>query len=268
MHITVLGGGDSAARFLADLLRVAGSDVRSSIVLPTTNDLYAHGLKHCPDIDAVLSACGTLAGPRGGEVSTTLRALGAEPAWLDLDDRTVAIDLVRTEMMQAGYRLSEVTTALARRLRVAAEVIPVTEERVEQHVVIDDEGQRAVHVQEYLGRYRETAPLAQVFIGLEQATATPAALEALTGADLLVLAPCSPLLHLDPLLRLPSVYKAIGDSGAPVLGVAGPAEEHVKLCAVAGVEPSAREQFADLVGRWAAGTAAEVLATGRELVAR
>lgn len=269
MRITVLGGGHTGARFLADLLRVAGTDLRLSAVVPTTNDLYAYGLKVCPDIDAVLTACGTPAEVEGHHVRTVLASLGAEPTWLPWDDRTVAIDLVRTEMMQAGYDLTQVTAALARRLGLGIQVFPMTDDRVEHHVVIEDEdGTRAVHVAEYVARHLDRPARDQVFIGLDAAVASPATVETIAAADLVLLAPSSIALHLDPLLRLPSLYKAVVDSPGPVVGVAGSEPDHPHLREVAGTAAHAREHFADLVDVWASGTAAEVLSTAREAVRR
>ena len=269
MRITVLGGGQTGARFLADLLRVAGTDLRLSAVVPTTNDLYAYGLKVCPDIDAVLTACGTGPADDGDHVRTVLTSLGAEPTWLPWNDRTVAIDLVRTEMMQAGYDLTDVTTALTQRLDLGVDVFPMSNDRLEHHVVIEDEaGTRAIHIAEYVARHLESPARDQVFIGLDSAVASPAALEAIGSSDLIVLGPSSIALHLDPLLRLPSVYKAVVGSPGPVVGVAGSEPDHPHLREVTGAAAHAREHFADLVDVWASGTAAEVLSTAREAVRR
>lgn len=269
MRITVLGGGHDGARFLADLVRVAGTDVHLSSVVPTTNDLYAHGLKVCPDIDAVLTTCGTQVGAEGGQVSSVLAALGAEPTWLAWDDRTVAIDLVRTEMMQAGFDLSDVTTALAERLDLRLSLFPMSDDRIEHHVVIDDDdGSRAVHVQEYTARHAERPVQDQLFIGLDDAAAAPGALAAIGESDLVVLGPSSISLHLDPLLRLPSLYKAVLDSPGPVIGVSGSRPDPAPLREAAGASANAREHFGDFVDVWASGTAAEVLATAREAARR
>lgn len=267
MQITVLGGGTAGAQFLADLDRVAGSDVRLTAIVPTTNDLYAYGLKSAPDADAILSLCGTLPGGQSHRVGAALSALEVEPTWLTLDDHTLAIDLVRTELMTSGYGLTEVTLALGARMGLGFDVLPMSDDRIEQHVVVDGgEGPQAVHVTEYVALHKDEKPQGQVFIGLDSAVASSAAIEALGDSDLVLLAPASTVLHLDPLFRLPSLYKAVHDSSAPVLGVAGAPEPLRALCEVAGVAPAAREQFDDLVDAWASGTAAEVLAAGRELV--
>ena len=42
-----------------------------------------------------------------------LTAYAAEPTWFALGDRDLGTHLVRTQLLNAGYPLSEVTTALA-----------------------------------------------------------------------------------------------------------------------------------------------------------
>ena len=44
-----------------------------------------------------------------------LAAYGAEPTWFSLGDRDIATHLVRTQMLAAGFPLSDVTAALCAR---------------------------------------------------------------------------------------------------------------------------------------------------------
>ena len=61
-----------------------------------------------------------------------------EPTWFGLGDRDLATHLVRTEMLDAGYPLSEVTQALCERWQPGVDLLPMTDDRVETHIVIDD----------------------------------------------------------------------------------------------------------------------------------
>src|SRR5699024_5009616 len=72
-------------------------------------------------------------------VQEELAAYGVQPDWFGLGDRDVATHLVRTQMLQAGYGLSAVTSALCARWRVGVNLLPMSDERVETHIVIDDE---------------------------------------------------------------------------------------------------------------------------------
>src|SRR3954465_14881731 len=169
--ITVLSGGVGGARFLQGLLallarRGGGEAGRVTVVANTADDLWLHGPKGCPDLDTVMYTLGGgIDAERGwGRTDETwhakeeLEAYGVEPTWFGLGDRDLATHLVRTEMLDAGYPLSPVTAARSRRWPPGVfdgrvPLLPMSDDRVESHVVIDDpaepSGQRAVHFQEY-----------------------------------------------------------------------------------------------------------------------
>ncbi len=71
-----------------------------------------------------------------------LAAYGVEPSWFGLGDRDLATHLVRTQMLGAGYPLSDVTAALCARWQPGVRLLPMTDDRVETHVVIDDARRR------------------------------------------------------------------------------------------------------------------------------
>ena len=82
---------------------------------------------------------------RAGEswtVKEELAAYGADPAWFGLGDRDLATHLIRTRMLDAGYPLSAVTAALADRWQPGVTVLPMSDQRVETHVVVTDREHR------------------------------------------------------------------------------------------------------------------------------
>src|SRR3954471_17135337 len=153
-RVTVLSGGVGGARFLQGLLRLArraGRDLEVTVVANTADDLWLHGLKICPDLDTVMYTLGNGIDPERGwgrrdeswRVKEELAAYGVEPTWFGLGDRDLATHLVRTQMLDAGFALSEVTEALCRRwLRPAygdaVRLLPMSDDRVETHVAIAD----------------------------------------------------------------------------------------------------------------------------------
>jgi LPPG:FO 2-phospho-L-lactate transferase len=157
-------------------------------------------------------------------VKEELAAYGVEPTWFGLGDRDVATHLVRTEMLEAGYPLSAVTTALCTRWRPGVRLLPMSDDRVETHVVVDDaeqpSGQRAVHFQEYWVRLRAEVPArAVVPVGLDRATPAPGVLEAIHDADVVVLPPSNPVVSLGTILGVPGIRDALAATEAPVVGL-------------------------------------------------
>jgi LPPG:FO 2-phospho-L-lactate transferase len=232
----VLSGGVGGARFLQGVLRLvgrSGADCSVTVVANTADDIWVHGLKVCPDLDTVMYTLGdgidTQRGwGRRGETWSTreeLAAYGVEPTWFGLGDRDIATHLVRTQMLDAGYPLSAVTAALCRRWEPGVELLPMTDDRVETHVVIDDPEsgeRRAVHFQEYWVRHHAAVPAhAVVPIGLDEARPAPGVLEAITGADLVLLPPSNPVVSVGTILGVPGLRDALRTTAAPVVGVSG-----------------------------------------------
>ena len=115
--------GPPARRSPRGRLPGVAADAAVTVVANTADDLWVHGLKVCPDLDTVMYTLGDGIDPERGwgrrdetwSVKEELAAYGVEPTWFGLGDRDIATHLVRTQMLDAGYPLSEVTAALCQR---------------------------------------------------------------------------------------------------------------------------------------------------------
>ena len=227
MHLTLLGGAESAG-FTRSLAGLLNDDDELSIVYNTSRDMWAHGLKRSPDSDTFLNALDQNSSRTATfAVADEIAGLGVEPLWVRPSDQDVALQLVRTELMQAGFTLTQVTAALAVRRGIAHTLLPMTDDRVEQHVLIEDrEGNRAVHVEEYLARHTGQAARELVLVG-DDWKASRAALDAIESADVIIFGPASLSLTLMPILRAPGLVESVAASSAPVVDVhvADPAPE-------------------------------------------
>jgi LPPG:FO 2-phospho-L-lactate transferase len=233
--VTVLCGGVGGARFLQGLLHLldrAGEPTQVTVVANTADDIWLHGLKVCPDLDTVMYTLGGgIDTERGwGRTDETfhardeLVAYGVEPTWFGLGDRDLATHLVRTQMLEAGYPLSAVTTALCERWQPGVTLLPMTDDRVETHIVVDDpaepSGQRAIHFQEYWVRLHAEVPArAVVAVGMDRCTPGPGVLEAIADAGLVLLAPSNPVVSVGTILGVPGLRDALRASSAPVVGL-------------------------------------------------
>jgi LPPG:FO 2-phospho-L-lactate transferase len=163
---------------------------------------------------------------RAGETWTVkeeLAGYGAEPTWFGLGDRDLATHLVRTRMLDAGYPLSQVTAALAQRWQPGVEVLPMSDQRVETHVVVPDPDtgrQHAIHFQEWWVRHRADLPAsAFVQVGVENARPAPGVLEALVRADAVLLAPSNPVVSIGTILGVPGIREALTAAPGRVVGI-------------------------------------------------
>ncbi|GAA0488806.1 2-phospho-L-lactate transferase [Paractinoplanes deccanensis] len=230
MRIVVLSGGIGGAKFLVGVrahARAIGAEVTA--VVNVGDDVRMHGLQICPDLDSVMY---TLGGAhdrergwgRVGEtwvVKEELAAYGAEPSWFGLGDKDTATHLVRTQMLTAGYPLSQVTAALCTRWQPGVTIVPATDDRLETHVVADVEGERkAIHFQEWWVRYRGDVPTHRfVFVGADAAKPAPGVLEALAEADVVLIAPSNPVVSIAPILAVAPLREALVSGSAPVIGL-------------------------------------------------
>ncbi|MFR9724710.1 2-phospho-L-lactate transferase [Streptomyces sp. MS19] len=254
-RIVALSGGIGGARFLRGLRRAA-PEADITVIGNTGDDIHLFGLKVCPDLDTVMYTLGggiheEQGWGRAGEtfaVKEELAAYGVGPEWFGLGDRDFATHIVRTQMLAAGYPLSAVTEALCRRWEPGVRLLPMTDDRVETHVLTDDGdgGRKAIHFQEYWVRLRAEVPAhAIVPVGAEQAEPAPGVLEAIGAADVVLFPPSNPVVSIGTILAVPGMREAIAGAGVPVVGlspviggapVRGMAD---KVLAAVGVEPTA-----------------------------
>ena len=234
-RVVVLSGGIGGARFLQGLLHhhaTTGAPADVTVVANTADDLWVHGLKVCPDLDTVMYTLGggidTARGwgraDESWSVKEELAAYGVEPGWFGLGDRDVATHLVRTQMLEAGFPLSAVTAALCRRWQPGVRLLPMSDDRVETHVAVDDaaspSGRRVVHFQEYWVRMRAEVPArAVVAVGIDDATPAPGVLDAIAAAEVVVLPPSNPVVSIGTILDVRGVREALRATSAPVVGV-------------------------------------------------
>ncbi|MET0523761.1 MAG: 2-phospho-L-lactate transferase, partial [Nocardioides sp.] len=230
VQIVVLAGGTGGARFLRGV-RAAAPGAEITAVVNTGDDVTMHGLRICPDLDTVVYTLGGgIDEERGwgrvGEswtVKEELAAYGADPDWFGLGDRDLATHLIRTRMLDAGYPLSAVTAALADRWQPGVTVLPMSDQRVETHVVVTDPEsgrQRAIHFQEWWVRYRAGLdPQSFVQIGVDDARPAPGVAEAFATADAVLLAPSNPVVSIGTILGVPGLRDALLASPARIAGI-------------------------------------------------
>ena len=282
MRIVVLAGGIGGARFLRGL-KAAAPDADITVIGNTGDDIHLFGLKVCPDLDTVMYTLGGGIHEEQGwgradetfTVKEELAAYGVGPGWFGLGDRDFATHIVRTQMIAAGYPLSAVTEALCDRWQPGVRLLPMTDDRVETHVVVDlpEEGRKAVHFQEYWVRLHASVPAQAILpVGAEQAKPSPGVLEAVGSAEVILFPPSNPVVSIGTILAVPGIREAIADAGVPVVGlspivggapVRGMAD---KVLAAVGVESSAAavaEHYGSgLLDGWLVDTA-DAGATGR-----
>lgn len=228
MRITVLAGGIGGARFLRGVRAARPGDAITAIV-NTGDDITLHGLRICPDLDSVMYTLGGgIDRDRGWgrdhetwRIKDELATYGAEPTWFGLGDLDIATHLVRTQMLDAGYPLSDVTAALCQRWRPGVTLLPMTDQRCETHVVVEIDGKRrAIHFQEWWIKHRAAiTPEAFVQVGLDEAKPAAGVLDSIATADVILIAPSNPVVSIGTILAVPGIRDAVVSAAAKVVGL-------------------------------------------------
>ena len=221
--ITVLAGGVGAARFLQGLLAVhPPSDL--TIVSNVGDDAEFFGLHVSPDIDIVLYHLAGLADEERGyglrdDTTHTLDALshfGYDP-WFRLGDRDLATCIARSDLLHRGRTLTEATGEVARALGLPAPLLPVTDDPLRTIIRTDD---GLLEFQEYFVKRGAQDPVREViFQGAETARPAPGVLDALLGAEAILLSPSNPLVSIGPILAVPGLRQALRDTPARIAAV-------------------------------------------------
>ena len=236
--ITVLAGGVGAARFLQGLVKVADPG-EVTVIINTGDDAIMHGLHVSPDIDTVTYTLAGLADEARGwglkhetwECLSGLKRLGQE-TWFNLGDRDMALHIHRTQRIRGGASLSEVTEEVRMRLGVECRLLPMSNDRVET-IVTTEEGD--LGFQEYLVKNQAKDRVKSIrFEGVERAVASEGVLEAISGAEGVVIAPSNPIISIGPILAVSGVREALAAARervtaiSPIVGgkaIKGPAAD-------------------------------------------
>src|SRR5690606_501211 len=214
--------------------------------------MWLSGLKVCPDLDSLMYALGGANDEVRGwgraneteRVSAEMAAYGAGWPWFTLGDLDLGTHIARTGFLHDGLSLTEATAKLAHRWKLGATLLPASDQDAETWVILDPAHPDAVgepaalHFEEWWVRLRATVP-AVAFerrsrSGGPEAVASPAALEAIGSANIVIVAPSNPVVSIgtmagfpfDRLDRerggvagLPGIAEALRATSAPVIGV-------------------------------------------------
>lgn len=202
-----------------------GTTAEITAIVNTGDDMWLTGLRIAPDLDSIMY---TLAGANDEErgwgrigeterVSAELRAYGVGWPWFTLGDLDLGTHITRSHYLRSGLPLSEATARITARWDLAVTLLPVTDHEVETQVVTDE---GSMHFQEWWTRHRAALP-ARAFVqqNVLEATPAPGVLDAIAGADVILVAPSNPVVSIGTILGIPGVRAALSAASGPVVGV-------------------------------------------------
>ena len=219
--VVVLAGGTGGAKLARGMLDVVGDDL--VVIANTGDDIEIYGAYVSPDPDLVTFWLADQIDQRGWglagdtfNVMDGLRALGVD-VWFNLGDRDLAIGLERARRLAAGERLTEAHATITTALGVGARVLPMSDRPVRTWVRAQG---RMCPFQEFMIRTGGQGPIEDVDLrGARSAPPTDEVLDAIAGADAIIIGPSNPIVSIGPILGLAGVQEALSASPAPVIAV-------------------------------------------------
>lgn len=242
----ILSGGTGTPKLLEGLRNILPEE-DITVVMNTAEDMWVSGNLVTPDIDTVLYLfSGKLDtakwwGIRNDTFMTyeTLRSLGHDEI-MRLGDQDRATNIMRSDLLRAGYSLTEATQQLARALGIRAKIVPMSDDSV-RTMVTTPTGK--MHFQEFwVKEHGKPDVLEVVQEDMEKASIAPAVLEALEKEEYVLIGPSNPITSIGPILALKGMKELLKKKKviavSPMIGkepVSGPAG---KLMAARGLEVS------------------------------
>ncbi len=190
----------------------------------TGDDVEMFGLHVSPDVDIVIYALAGVVNPETGwgiegdtfAAADALKRFGYE-RWFNLGDRDMAMAVHRTRLLKEGRLMHEVIAELATAWELDCSLLPMSNQRIETRIVSRD---GEIAFQDYMVKLQTEPEVKQVlFDGIEAAEPAPGVIEALSDAEVVVLAPSNPLVSIGPILGVLDVREALRASKAKRVAV-------------------------------------------------
>lgn len=224
-QVLALSGGIGGARLAVGLQHVL-TPGELTVAVNTGDDFEHLGLSISPDLDTMLYSLSDLANPELGwgraneswNFMAEIERLGGEN-WFRLGDKDLAVHIERTRRLNAGEKLSNITTDFARHFGILSRVVPMTNDLV-RTMVISDEG--TLDFQQYfVARRCEPEVRGLAYAGAADAQLVPFIREAAQDPSLqaIVICPSNPWLSIAPILEIPAWREVLQEATAPVIAV-------------------------------------------------
>lgn len=223
--ITVLTGGVGGAKLALGLANLQPPP-QLAFIVNTGDDFWHLGLKICPDIDTLIYTLSGAVDPRQGwgiaddsaHVLDSLKRRYAFKAWFKLGDQDLAMHLLRTQAMREQVSLTDFTSSIARRLGIEAAILPMCDAEIPTTILTREHGE--LSFQDYFVKQRWQPAIQQIRYNVDkEARLSEVVREALTSADMILIAPSNPWLSIAPILAVPGLLDLLESLSVPKVAI-------------------------------------------------
>ena len=221
--VLVLAGGVGGAKLALGLAHVL-TPTQLVIAVNTADDDEFHGLHVSPDIDTMMYTLSGLSNKSLGwgitgdsqKALSMLARYGSE-AWFNLGDKDLGTHIKRTQLLNSGWNLSEITTSLSRSLGVYHPITPMTDDKVRTFLHTNH---GILKFQEYFVQHHHKPKIHKIdYVGASNAKPSALFATALKKAHSIIICPSNPFLSIGPILAINGVRELIRKFQGPKVAV-------------------------------------------------
>ena len=209
--VTYISGGVGGAKFAKGLNRI--KDIDLTILVNTGDDEHIHGVFLSPDIDTVIYNLAGIEGEFGWGVKNDKFTVHNElKKFYDMDfrigDTDLATNLYRSQMINQGKTLTEITKNIKNKFELSCEIIPMSDDRISTKLITKTN--KKLDFQEYFVEKKGKPRIKNiVYEGSRLAKVNEATISKIRSSDLVIIGPSNPLLSIGPILSLSKLKKEL-----------------------------------------------------------
>jgi len=219
--IILLAGGAGGAKLAAGLVQLLPP--QNLTIVGNTGDDFVHcGLTICPDLDHLIfklsDALGTtpdFAREPKNDMQHTIEASGG-PDWVQLNNVEWGMSVTRTELLNEGKTLTEITQLFCEKFGIPHTLLPMSDTPSPTYIRTKD-GEELSFQDWYIKRQWQPE-VAEIMFPAESKTSAPL-LKALNGADIVIIGPSNPFVSISPILDVYPVRPTVTDVPDVVVAV-------------------------------------------------
>ena len=209
--VTYISGGVGGAKFAKGLNRI--KDIDLTILVNTGDDEHIHGVFLSPDIDTVIYNLAGIEGEFGWGVKNDKFTVNNElKKFYDMDfrigDTDLATNLYRSQMINQGKTLTEITKNIKNKFELSCEIIPMSDDKISTKLITKTN--KKLDFQEYFVEKKGKPRIKNIlYEGSRLAKVNEATISKIRSSDLVIIGPSNPLLSIGPILSLSKLKKEL-----------------------------------------------------------
>ena len=209
--VTYISGGVGGAKFAKGLNRI--KDIDLTILVNTGDDEHIHGVFLSPDIDTVIYNLAGIEGEFGWGVKNDKFTVNNElKKFYDMDfrigDTDLATNLYRSQMINQGKTLTEITKNIKNKFELSCEIIPMSDDKISTKLITKTN--KKLDFQEYFVEKKGKPRIKNIlYEGSHLAKVNEATISKIRSSDLVIIGPSNPLLSIGPILSLSKLKKEL-----------------------------------------------------------